>query len=290
MVLFIHGIHQSAGVFLPLIRSMLGHSSDFDDKHLIDSFCLWLPGYDKQDCEFDYKYIENQIYDFVSQKSQTQIAIASKLLFTNFSLPAQIIKDSKLNLIGCDVGAGLALDFTAYNPEAVASLVMLDCGVDLKTLRAKWTIFKTNRLLTQPASYIASKYQSQTDLYKKILLSSISTYPSLKGIKSYLQLFKNYNFVSTFQKIAIDQQKQLCQVKILSLVDNKLGLSNNSSVNKLQNTLNQKYQRVSKTSIFIKTQSRQNLQIERAPIGNKSILNQQVAINIAKKLKSFYNN
>jgi hypothetical protein len=288
MILFIHGIYQCAGVFLPLIRSLVGNSPELDDKFLIDSFCLWLPGYDKKDREFNYKYIEDEICEFTVQKKQVQYDIASQLLFSENSLPAKIIKEEKLNLFGYDIGAGIGLCFTVQNPEMVSSVAMLDCGNDFSNLRSKWTLLNTNRLLNQSSATISRRYETETDTYKKIFLSSISTYPAAKGIKSYLNLFKTYDFGSTFNKISIDQQKQISQIKILNLVDKKFGLSNNSSTKKLQTTLDKKYRTVTKQGIFIKSQSHKNLYIDSISVGTKSILDSQVASSIADKLKSFY--
>jgi hypothetical protein len=289
MILFIHGIQQSAGVFLPLIKAMVGDHNDLDDKFLLDSFCLWLPGYDKKDRDFNYKYIENEIYSFMVDKKEIQAEIASRLMFSNTNLQVQIIKESKLNLIGCDVGAGLALDFTAHNPEIVSSVVMMDCGSDFNNLRSKWMQLRVNRLIQQPSNIIARRYETETDIYKKIFLSSIANYPALKGIKSYLELFRNYNFGSTFDKISIDQQTELSHIKILNFVDKKFGLSNNFSTKKLQTILDKKFKTVTKRGIFIKSQSHKNFHIQPIAIGTKSILNHQVANNICDKLKVFYN-
>jgi hypothetical protein len=288
MILFIHGIQQSAGVFLPLIRSLVGDSNDLDDKFLLDSFCLWLPGYDKKDRDFNYKYIEDEIYDFMIQKKQAQIEIAEKLLLSSTKLPVKIIKEFKINIIGCDIGAGVAINFTVQNPETVSSITMLDCGSDFNNLRSKWMLLKVNRILNQSANVISKRYETETDIYKKLFLSSIANYPSTKGIKSYLELFKNYNFGSTFDKISIDQQKELSHVKILNIVDKKFGLSNNFSTKKLQIILDKKFKTVSKRGIFIKSQSHQNFQTQSIAIGSKSLLNQQVAFEISEKLKPFY--
>ena len=289
MILFIHGIHQSAGVFLPLIKAIIGDNHLFEDKLLLDSFCLWLPGYDKKDREFNYKYIEDEIYDFINQKRQIQTEIASKLLFSSIILPIQMIKESKVNIIGCDVGAGVALDFSAHNPDKVSSIVMIDCSSNFGNLRSKWTILNTNRLINQPAHIISQKYETETEIYKKIFLSNIATYPSAKGIFSYLNLFKSYNFGSTFDKISIDQQNILSQVKILNIVDKKYGLSDNFGTKKLQKILDKKFKTTTKRGIFIKSQSHKNFNIQSVSIGTKSILNHEVVDNICEKLKEFYN-
>jgi hypothetical protein len=288
MILFIHGIHQSAGVFLPLIKALVGTDNIFEDKFLLDSFCLWLPGYDKKDRDFNYKYIEGEIYNFILDKQEIQSQIASGLLLSSSNLPISKIKEDKLNIIGCDIGAGVAIDFAAQNPEIMSSVVMIDCGNDFKNLRSKWMQLKARHLIKQPASVVAQRYETETDIYKRIFLSTIVTNPLVKGVSSYLEIFKKFNFESTFDKLGIDQQIELSQVKILNLVDKKIGLSNNYSTKKLQTILDKKFKIVSKQAIFIKPQSPHNFQIQTIEIGNKSILNSHVASNISDKLKEFY--
>jgi hypothetical protein len=288
MILFIHGIQQSAGVFLPLIKEIIGDNGLIEDRLILDSFCLWVPGYDKKDRDFNYKYLEDEIFDFIEQKREIQAEIASKLLLTSTNIPVNLINESKLNIIGCDIGAGISLIFASQNPEIVSSIAMIDCGNNFSTLRSKWMLIKTNRLINEPANVIARRYESETDLYKKNFLSNISTYPTAKGIKSYLKLFKEYNFLSIFDKISIDQQASLAQVKIINLVDKKIGLSNNSDAKKLQKVLDKKFKTYSKNEILINSQNHKKFHIQSVEIGSQSVLNSQVVSVISEKLKFFY--
>lgn len=289
MILFVHGIKQCAGVFLPLIKNLVGDSQLLEDKLLLDSFCLWLPGYDKKDRDFDYKYIENEIYEFIEQKKQIQSEISAKLVLSNSNIPFRVIKDTKLNIIGCDIGAGIALNFAAQNPELVASTVMIDCGADFNNLRSKWFQISIARLIKQSRNVISRRYENETDIYKKIFLGNITSYPSVKGINSYLELYKSYNFASTFDKISIDQQQELSNVKILNLVDKKFGLSNNFNTKKIQTILDKKFKTVAKQGIFIKVRAHQNFESQQVSIGAQSILDPQVAYNLSEKIKEFYN-
>jgi hypothetical protein len=288
MIVFINGLYQSAGVFLPLIRSMVGSESDFSDKFLLDSCCLWIPGYDKKDREFDRKYIEDEVFEFMIQKKQAQLEIADRLVVSNNRLSIDIFKNSELNFIGCDVGASVCIEFAAQNPEMVASVVMIDCGSSFASLKAKWLVLKTNRLLNQSPNIITNKFEQEQNIYKKIFLSTLMNYPAAKGVKSYFNIFKSYDFESTYNKIALDQQNQFGKIKILNLVDKKTGLSNNSSTKKLQKILEKNIITKPKSTAAIDLKSKQSLQIKTVAIGNKSILSSGVAQEISEKLRNFY--
>lgn len=288
MLVCVHGLFQSAGVFLPLLRSMVGNNSKFSDKFLVDSFCLWIPGYDKKDREFDYKYIEQEILEFAAQKKQAQLEIAEDSIISSNRPPVEVFKSPKINLLGCDVGASVCLDFAAHNPELVGSIVIADCGSGFGGWRAKWLIYTTNRLLSQNSPAISNKLAQEKSIYKKNFLSNILNYPAAKGIKSYLKIYQSYNFESIFNKITLEQQNQFAKIKILSLVDKKNGLSNNSSILKFQKILHQRIKTKSKDKVIIENSLKQNLQIKPVSLGTSSILDTQVASKIADVAKAFY--
>jgi pimeloyl-ACP methyl ester carboxylesterase len=288
MLLFIHGIQQSAGTFLPLIKSLIGNSNQFEDKLLLDSFCLWIPGYDKKDFTFDYDYLENEIYNFAKDKREIQNQIASKLFLTSTNLPIKIIKDEKINLVGCDVGASVAINFLAHNPELVSSLVMIDCGIRFDSLRSRWLRFNMNQILKYDSSKLNIRYESENSLYKRIFLGHLLQYPSGNGVKSYLEILDNYNFEKTFNKLILEQQKILLRMPILNLIDKKHGISNNTSIKSLQKIFDKKYNDINKKQTIIDTKSHKKIAIESASFGNNSIFENVIAKEVSMRLNHFY--
>jgi hypothetical protein len=288
MLLFIHGIQQSAGAFLPLIKSLIGSGHDFDDKFLLDSFCLWVPGYDKKDFEFDYRFLEGEIFEFMHKKKDAQNEIASELIFSTDSLPVKVIKDDKVNIIGCDIGGGLALEFLSKNVEHVASISLIDCGAYFGTLRAKWLTFNTKLLLNNTIAKNQIIYESENNTYKKNFLGNLLEYPSGKGVGSYIKILEEYNFDKTFNRMSLDQQNQIYKTPINAVVDKTHGLSNNSSIKKLQKIFDKSNNYTNTKHTIIDSKTKKNFTISIFKFSNYSILDSSTAKEISANLINFY--
>jgi hypothetical protein len=288
MLLFIHGIQQSAGAFLPLIKSLIGGEHGFDDRYLLDSFCLWVPGYDKKDFEFDYRFLEGEIFEFMHKKKDAQCEIAAELILSSNSLPASVIKDDKVNIIGCDVGGSLALEFLSKNVERVGSVCLIDCGAYFVTLRSKWMVFNTKLLLKNTITKNQIRYESENNTYKKNFLGNLLEYPSGKGVASYIKIFEEYNFDKTFNRMSLDQQNQIYKTPIIAIVDKTHGLSNNSSIKKLQKIFDKSNNYINTKHTVIDSKIKKNFTITTHKFGNHSIINNSTAKEISDNLINFY--
>jgi hypothetical protein len=288
MLLFIHGIQQSAASFLPIIKSMLGNNSQFEDKVLLDSFCLWMPGYDKKDIGFDHKFIQEEIYEFMRTKSEIQKEIASQLILSNGDLPAKAIKQSKLNIIGCDIGGGVALEFMCNNLIEVGSMCLLDCGYRFDSLRYKWMDFNTRLLLRNDIAKIQTKFETEKNAYQKNFLGNLIQHPSGKGIGTYLDIMSKYNFEKTFNRLSLDLQKEVYRIPVLEIIDKKRGISNNSNIKNLKKIFDTNSNYINIKHTVIDTNTEKNFAITDAAFGQNSILDQGTAKEIAAKIIKFY--
>ncbi len=231
MFLFLHGIMETNSSLVPLIKSIFDlQHGDFSDKYLLDCFTIKIPGFDDTDASFKFKDIESRIKEFSLAQSEVQKKLAQELIFCKNQTAVSSLKEDKLNVIGNEIGAGMALEFSTKNPELISSITSINCGINFSGLRNYFRNRHIKVLSRKKIAELQSIILSDQKLEDRKLASIFLENPEQKGFGSYLKLMNDFDFDNQFHRLSINEQNEFTKVPILCIVSKKKAIVSKSQI------------------------------------------------------------
>ncbi len=216
MFLFIHQLAGARSLWLPYIRGILELDQSYSDKQLIDLFTIPLPGHPDDDQAFAIEDILKSIDDFVSQKLSKQQELAKKLILTSKPEIIKNMKQSKLIIVGHELGGVVALEYALENINKVSKLVLVGCGNNFNSFFINLRKQYYNRVVYKKSlSQLKAKIQSSKNPRDKNFWSIFSENLSRKAIDSGLQILQEFNFLKSFNKLDLESQIQFTKLPVL---------------------------------------------------------------------------
>jgi len=214
MILFLHSLLGTPSLWLPHIRGILGLESDYSDRYLIDLFTFALPGHPDNDQSWTLENARHWLRNVINEKLPKQQELAKKLILTNKPEIIKTIKDTKLTLVGHELGAVIALEYALQNVTQIQRLVLIGCGNSFN----HWGLKLRSWLYSQfyslsPKTLKQIMYWSKKPRHKNFW-SILSENLSREAITSGLRILDEFDFSEKFQKLDLDNQVQFIRVPI----------------------------------------------------------------------------
>ncbi len=237
MFLFVHQLGSTKSLWLPQIRGILGLDEGYSDKQLLDLFTIALPGHPDDDASFGFEMTRKLIDQFVEEKFLKQQEIGKKMVLTNRQTVIQAIKSPKLIIIGHELGGAIALDYALDNISKIRRLVLVGCGASFSSTALTLKKYYFDRLAKLSTNKLQDRFNKTKDLRHKNFLFLFSENSSRQAFYSGLKIMRNFDFGKKFEKLSLDEQKQLAKLPILSIRGSRDWLCRKSSVVRLQSEL-----------------------------------------------------
>ncbi len=215
MILFLHPLLGTPSLWLPNIRGILGLEPSYSDRYLIDLFTVELPGHPENDRSWTLDDSRNWLRNTINEKLSKQQELAKKLILTNKPEILKTIKDTKVTLVGHELGAVIALEYALQNPGQIQRLVLIGCGNSFNHLGLKLRSWLYSRLYSlSPKTLKQIMYWSKKPRHKNFW-SILSENLSREAISSGLHILDEFDFSEKFQKLDLDSQVQFIRLPIL---------------------------------------------------------------------------
>jgi len=215
MILFLHSLLGTPSLWLPHIRGILNLESSYSDRYLIDLFTFELPGHPDNDRPWTLDDARAWLRNTINDKLPKQQELAKKLILTNKPEIIKTIKDTKLTLIGHELGAVIALEYALQNIPQIQRLVLIGCGNSFNHLGLKIKSWVYSRLYSvSPKTLKQIMHWSKKPRHKNFW-SILSENLSREAINSGLQILSEFNFSEKFQKLDLDSQVQFIRLPLL---------------------------------------------------------------------------
>jgi hypothetical protein len=252
MFLFLHSVTETNSSLIPLIKSIfdLDHQ-DFTDKFLLDTFTIQIPGYDSQDAKNDYKNIEDEIIKFSESRVELQKKLSQELIFCKNQTAVGALKEDRINIIGHEAGAAVALEFATKNAKLVSSIVSLNCGYRFSGINNYLRNLHIKNIIKKKVFQIQSLILKTKNIEDKKLLSILLENPERKGFLSYWEMMKGFNFRNSFNRLSISEQIEFAKIPILCLINKKKPLVQKSQIIELGKLINPNNNFVNNKHTFI---------------------------------------
>jgi hypothetical protein len=253
MLLFLHGAYHTASSLLPLIRTNLDLSSEYSDRFLLDNFTIAIPGYNNPDQNFDVKYLQDSITEFVQSKKEIQADISTKLILAKNKPTILALRQPKLSMIGYAAGGALALTYAANNPDKCETLILLDLGIKLNGWHHWFKKRRAYQLLKADLTTIQAELNKSNDIFDKQFLALLMENSSRKGVRSYLDFAYNFDFKEIHSNLTIAQQHSFAKLYILDLLPQSGKLTTKASLKSLEQLIHPKNTLIHKKHTVINT-------------------------------------
>ncbi len=215
MILFLHSLLGTPSLWLPHIRGVLGLKSDYSDRYLIDLFTFELPGHPDNDRSWTLEDARYWLRNAINEKLPKQQELAKKLILTNKPEIIKTIKDTKLTLIGHELGAVIALEYALQNVTQIQRLVLVGCGNSFNHLDLRLRSYLYSQLYSlSPKTLKQIMHWSKQPRHKNFWFI-LSENLSREAIGSGLQILNEFNFSEKFQKLDLDSQAQFIRLPTL---------------------------------------------------------------------------
>jgi hypothetical protein len=231
MFLFLHSITETNSSLIPLIKSLFDLNHDtYSDKFLLDTFTIQIPGYDSADSNNEYKEIERRIVEFEQSNLATQQKLAQELIFCKNQTAVSALKEERLNLVGNEIGAGIAFEFATKNASLVSSIASLNCGYKFSGVNNYIRNFHIKRIIKKKPFQLQSFISKSKSIEDKKLASILLENVDRKGFLSYWEIMKNYNFKNYFNRLSISEQIAFAKIPILCIISRTKPLVSKSQI------------------------------------------------------------
>jgi hypothetical protein len=261
MFLFVHDCFETANSFLTTIRTLFDLSIDnYDDRFILDTFCVKIPGYDKDDSEFEYDYIKNKVLQLILDKKLVQQELATKLIIgSKAGSTLGIMREDECTLVGHGTGCAICLSLSIDLSDNISNMVLLDVSNYYNNWKFILANNKIQNLIKKSNSQIEDKIFNSQDTAFKSFLSLLLENSNQKGVLGFLDFAKNYDFGNVYNRLEINQKNEFSKISILAINSNKSRYGSrdiqklNRIINPKKNFLNKQHHTVvmigSKTNI-----------------------------------------
>ena len=241
MLLFLHGVMETNSSLVLLIKSIFDlEHGDYSDKYLLDIFTIQIPGFDDTDADFVFEDIEIKIREFAVVQLDGQKKLSQELIFCKNQAAISALKEEKLNIVGNEIGGGIAMEFATKNPELISSITTINCGTKFSGINNYFRNRHIQHLSKKSISQLQNKISNDRKLEDRKLASILLENPEQKGFKSYLKIMKEFNFENHFHRLSINQQNQFTYLSILCIVSKNKSIVSKSHVTSLGKLINPK--------------------------------------------------
>lgn len=293
MFLFLHSITETNSSLIPLIKSLfdLDHET-FSDKFLMDTFTIQIPGYDYVDSINEYKDIEKMIIEFRQSKLEIQQKLAQELIFCKNQSAVGALKEDRLNLIGNEIGSGIAFEFSTKNAALVSSIASLNCGYRFSGVNNYLRNFHIKSIVKKKSYQLQNLISKSKNIEDKKLASILLENPEQKGFSSYWEIMKNYNFKNSFNRLSISEQIAFAKIPILCIITKKKPLVSKSQIIEFGKLINPNNNFVNNKHTFITFDEDNKSHFYFNVVENidQNILGTKNLIQITNNLKEFLQN
>lgn len=288
MLLYIHDCFETSSSFLTNIRTLLDLSIEqYDDKFILDTFCVKIPGYDKDDNEFSLEYILNKVQQLIIEKNPIQKKLASQLIVGNKAGSAiNNLKNNTCTLVAHGSGCAIGLSIALNSNNIIDKLIMLDATSNYNNWKFRLEYHKAQNLLRTSNPKIETQILKAVDTDYKSFLSLLLKNSNQKGVQSYLEFTKNYDFENEYNTKSIDQKSNFAKIPILVINSNR-SRYNARDINKLISIVNPKKNFLSKKHTIVMVNSITNIQHSVLKLKTKNILLDNRQDLIVEKIRDF---